>query len=147
MADTLAPKAGRGSSSSKASTSTTLVVNGQLLSLRVVSLLFGMLVAGSVLLSCSAFSYLSTHTSSTSSSSSSKLSEQEKGNTTAAYRTWQEGLNGIFVLAWPLWIGSKAHSLTEMVGGGVRTTGIVVAVVGLVVGSSVVGVLWERGDR
>jgi hypothetical protein len=107
-----------------------LYIQGQDLSLITVSLLFGLLVSGSILTNHSGISHLSTSTS----------REEESSALEGAHRVLQDVLTGIFVIGMPLWIKGGADMLA-----GLKDAGIALAVLQVVVGSSVGAVLWVKG--
>lgn len=111
----------------------TLDATGIHLSLKVVSALFGMLVASTTVLSYSASTYLSP--------SAAENSHMESG-----YRVWLDVFTGIFIIAMPSWIqmhGSGGASTMN----GLKDTSIALAVTQLVVASTAGAVLWVKGEE
>lgn len=105
-----------------------LSVIGLNLSLRIVSLLLGMLVGGATALSYSGNAYLS--------------AAGENGPEMAgAHKLLEELMAGIFVCGMSGWIASD---MTGMIGG-LRSTVVALAVLGSVLGTSVGAVMWVRG--
>ena len=105
----------------------TLDVTGQDLSLRIVSLLFGLLVVGAVVLEASGSTHLSSSTLIPSTSSSNELE--------TAHKTLQTLFIGIFTIGFPAWIGGQEGMLV-----GLKDTVIVLAVLQIVLGS------WVKSD-
>lgn len=110
------------------------LVSADSISLKTVSLLFGLLVAGSTTLSYTA-------TTALSSPNATKSSILRNG-----VSFYEELFKGIWTITMPIWIQS-----TEMEGGimamGLKDTGIALSVVALVVGSSVCALLWCKGEE
>lgn len=109
-----------------------LDTTGNNLSLKVVSALFGMLVASAIVLSSSASSHLSANIS-------------EDNGMENGYRVWLDIFTGIFIISMPGWIqmhGSEANMVN-----GLKTTSIALAVTQLVVASTAGAVLWVNGDQ
>jgi hypothetical protein len=108
----------------------TLVVSGPELSLNTVSALFSLLVSGALVLHYSGLSHLS----STSIPSSPLAAELE-----AATKTWTEILVGIWIIGVPMWINGMNGMLV-----GLKETSIALAIVCLVVGSTVMAAMWAK---
>ncbi|TVY32048.1 putative MFS-type transporter, partial [Lachnellula occidentalis] len=135
----------------------TVYVQGQDLDLRIVSLLFGFLVAGSVLVNGAGGSLLTPTSTLTSTPTSKVTSKQQQddedddelegyhedenlGNAQqTAHKSLQDLLTGIFITATPLWLqsGKGANMLA-----GLKNTAIALAVLQVVLGFSVVAALW-----
>ncbi|TVY12696.1 putative MFS-type transporter protein, partial [Lachnellula arida] len=125
----------------------TLYVQGQDLSLQIVSVLFGLLVSGAVLVNAAGVSILSHTLTSTSSSSSSSTEEthhqaQDSASSAlqSAHALHQDLLSGLFIIAMPLWVKSGADMLA-----GLKDAAIALAVLQVVLGSSVAALLWVQG--
>ena len=104
-----------------------LDATGQNLSLRIVSLLFGLLVAGSVVLSYSG----SQHLLSTTSSAEREMED--------SHRVLQEILSGIFIIAFPAWIGDGGSMLA-----GLKLTAVTISVLQMVAASSAAALFWTN---
>jgi hypothetical protein len=109
----------------------TLVVSGANLNLNTVSALFGLLVAGALVLYYSGLSHLS----STSTPSSLLAAELE-----GATKVWTEILVGIWITGVPMWVSGNNGMLV-----GLKDTSIALGVVCLVVGSTVGALMWVKG--
>jgi hypothetical protein len=108
-------------------------VTGAELSLKTVSALFGLLVAGAVVLQSSGSKHIL---------SSSPMSYG--GDIDAAKNMLTEVFVGIWVVAMPLWIeGNDTMSMLM----GLRATAIALGVVCIIVGSSAGALMWTRGER
>ncbi|TVY32122.1 putative MFS-type transporter [Lachnellula subtilissima] len=123
----------------------TLYVQGQDLSLQIVSVLFGLLVAGAMLVNAAGVSIL-TSTSALGSEPQQQEEDhqEEEGVSNAlqtAHRLLQDVLTGIFIIGMPLWVKSGADMLA-----GLKDAAIALAVVQVVVGSSVAALLWAQGE-
>ncbi len=103
------------------------------LSLRAVSALFGLLVAGAVTLSLCGNSHLA---------SSRGPKRSLVSEIAAAHKTIEEVLVGVWVVGMPMWIESDAAGMIP----GLKSTVIALAVVAFVIGSSVGAMLWVKGD-
>jgi hypothetical protein len=111
----------------------TVSVTGAELSLKTVSALFGLLVAGAVVLESSGSKHIL---------SSSPLSYG--GDIDAAKNMLTEVFVGIWVIAMPLWIkGNDAMGMLM----GLRVTAIALGVVCIIVGSSAGALMWTRGEK
>lgn len=112
--------------------------SGENLSLKIVSFLLGLAVAGSALLSTSARAYLA----------SSPTEEKPGSGIAGASRVLEDIIQGIFIIALPAWTRMKIHE-AESVSGlqGFKTTVIVTGVLVVVVGSSTAAALFMVGDR
>ena len=109
---------------------------GQDLSLKVVSLLFGLLVSGTVVISFAGDTYPTRSPASAESSGGGSLD--------AAGKVLQDFVIGIFVIAFPLWIrGDKQGEILA----GLKGTAVALSVVVLVLGTSVGAFLWVKGER
>jgi len=109
---------------------------GQDLSLKVVSLLFGLLVSGAVVISFAGDTYPTRSPASAESSGGGSLD--------AAGKVLQDFVIGIFVIAFPLWIrGDKQGEILA----GLKGTAVALSVVVLVLGTSVGAFLWVKGER
>lgn len=109
----------------------TLVVSGADLNLNATSALFGLLVAGALVLYYSGLSHLS----STSAPASPLATELEN-----ASKIWVEFLVGIWIIGVPMWVTGSDGMLV-----GLKATSIALAVVSLVVGSTVAAAMWAKG--
>jgi hypothetical protein len=109
----------------------TLVVGGGDLNLNTVSALFGLLVAGAVVLYYSSLSHLS----STCTPASPLAAELE-----GATKIWTEIIVGIWIIGVPLWISDNNGMLV-----GLKDTSIALIVVCLVLGSSAGALMWVKG--
>jgi hypothetical protein len=109
----------------------TFVVSGADLNLNATSALFGLLVAGALVLYYSGLSYLS----STSAPASPLATELEN-----ASKIWVEFLVGIWIIGVPMWVAGSDGMLV-----GLKATSIALAVVSLVVGSTVAAAMWAKG--
>ncbi|RFU26363.1 hypothetical protein B7463_g9969, partial [Scytalidium lignicola] len=107
------------------------------ISLKVVSLLLGIMTSGATVLSFYSTKYLdvvSTKYSSPSSSPDPVL--------TTSHATLQTLLSGIFIIAFPMWISPKSEMAT-----GLKTTVIALTVSQIVVASSILALLWVKGEK
>jgi hypothetical protein len=111
----------------------TVSVTGAELSLKTVSALFGLLVAGAVVLESSGSKHIL---------SSSPLSYG--GDIDAAKNMLTEVFVGIWVIAMPLWI--KGNDTMGMIMG-LRATAVALGVVCIIVGSSAGALMWTRGEK
>ena len=123
----------------------TLYVQGQDLSLQIVSVLFGLLVAGAVLVNAAGVSIV-TATSALGSKPQQQdedFDEEECASNAlqTAHKLLQDVLTGIFIIGMPLWVKSGADMLA-----GLKDAAIALAVVQVVVGSSVAALLWAQGE-
>jgi hypothetical protein len=110
-----------------------LTTPGAGLSLDVVSLLFGLLIAGSSILSSSAPAASSSHNA---------------GNDLQrAQKVYENLLIGVFVTAMPTWIASGMQAGMGGMMTGLKSTVIALGVLSLVVGSTVGAGLWVVGER
>jgi hypothetical protein len=109
---------------------------GQDLSLKVVSLLFGLLVSGAVVTSFAGDTHLTRSPASAESSGGDGLD--------AAGKRLRDFVIGIFVIAFPLWI--RGDKQGEMLAG-LEGTAVALSVVVLVLGTSVGALLWAKGER
>ena len=99
------------------------------LSLKTVSGLFGLMVSGAIALSYSGSKHL--------------LSNDNWGSELeAAKKMWEEVMVGIFIMGMPMWVDSDQGMLM-----GLRSTNIALAVLSLVVGSTVGAVIWVKGKE
>ncbi|KAM3065466.1 hypothetical protein ACMFMG_011645 [Clarireedia jacksonii] len=121
-----------------------LVPAGEQLSLRVVSLLLGILVMGAVVLERAGRGIVF-------SASSPRMADLGEDGGSAmrmqrAYMAWRDVLVGIVVMVMPRWISDGGIGA---VGGveGLRDVGAGVGIVAAVVGGVVVGVLWGCGEK
>jgi len=108
-------------------------VTGAELSLKTVSALFGLLVAGAVVLQSSGSKHIL---------SSSPISYG--GDIDAAKNLFTEVFVGILVIVMPLWIEGNNTMGTLM---GLRATTIALGVVCIIVGSSAGALMWTRGEK
>ncbi|KAF7857977.1 hypothetical protein EAF04_009334 [Stromatinia cepivora] len=127
------------------------------LSLRVISLVFGILVSGTTILKFAIESYLSTSTTPSSSTSKStsihesarenkKRERKSQSGEYKAYNILQNFFTGLLIIGMPGWIEGGMGS--EMGGVmGLKDTGLGVGVFGFVGGVGVVGGLWMIGGR
>lgn len=109
-----------------------LYLQGQDLSLKVVSLLFGFLVSGAVIVNFAGVMHVKYATA-----ASCEGNDAVEG----AHRSLQDILTGIFVLGMPLWVKNGDSML-----GGLKDSVIALAVVQVVIGSTVGAVMWAKGD-
>jgi hypothetical protein len=108
-------------------------VNGAELNLKTASALFGLLVAGAVVLESSGSKHIFSSSPST-----------YAGDINAAKNMLTEVFVGIWVIAMPLWIeGDDAMGMLM----GLRATAIALGVVCVIVGSSVAALMWVRGEK
>lgn len=105
---------------------------GQDLSQRVVSVVFGILVSGAVMLSFAGTSHLR----------ASAHSEVESDALEGAHHALQEVLIGIFVIAVPMWIPGGSYMTARL-----KDASIALAVVGMVTGSTAGALLWVFGEK
>lgn len=125
----------------------TLYVQGQDLSLQIVSVLFGLLVAGAVLVNAAGVSILSHGHTPTSSPTFAAAETEEidyqdrEAALHTAHTLLQDLLSGLFIIAMPLWVKSGADMLA-----GLKDAAIALAVVQVVLGSSVGALLWVQGE-
>jgi len=114
-----------------------LDTTGENLSLKIVSLLFGLLVAGSTLISYSAQIYLSF-----------MPTEEKPGSGIDGARRVPEGiLQGIFIIGFPGWTRMVVMSAEASAGlEGLRSTSIALGVLVIVVGSSIAMILLVKGE-
>jgi len=110
-----------------------LYIQGQDLSLKVVSLLFGLLVSGAVVVNFGGVMHLKYATA----LGSSVESDVVEG----AHRVLQDILTGIFIVGMPVWVDGAQGMLA-----GLKDTIIALGVVQIVVGSSVAALMWAKGD-
>jgi hypothetical protein len=103
------------------------------LSLKTVSALFGLLVAGAVVLESSGSKYIL---------SSSSMSYG--GDIDAAKNMLTEVFVGVWVIVMPLWIEGNDTMGMLM---GLRATAIALAGVCIIVGSSAGALMWTRGEK
>jgi len=108
-------------------------VTGAELSLKTVSALFGLLVAGAVVLESSGSKHIL---------SSSAM--HYRGDIDAAKNMLTGVFVGIWVIAMPLWI--EGNDTMGMVMG-LRATTIALGLVCIIVGSSAGALMWTRGDK
>jgi hypothetical protein len=107
-----------------------LDTTGQTLSLKVVSLLFGLLVAGAVVLLTTVDNHLS---------SASPTNEEEIQRGYAVHTNlWI----GILTIAFPSWISMSGDMIS-----GLKNTSVALVVLQIVLGSTVAAGLWVKGDR
>lgn len=117
-----------------------LSVTGLNLSLRAVSALFGLLAAGAATLSLLGNAHLLySFPSSDRESGMGGLG----GELAAAHHTLGEMLLGVWIAGLPMWIASDEAGMIA----GLKTTIAALAVLGVVVGSSVGAVLWVKGGE
>ncbi|KAE9363202.1 MFS general substrate transporter, partial [Stipitochalara longipes BDJ] len=109
----------------------TLVVTGADLNLNTASALFGLLVAGSVVLYYSGLSHLS----SASTPTSPLTTELEN-----ASKIWVEFLVGIWIIGVPMWVTGSNGMLV-----GLKDTSIALTVVCVVLGSTIGAAMWAKG--
>ncbi|KUJ10491.1 MFS general substrate transporter [Mollisia scopiformis] len=110
------------------------LLTGADISLKTVSALFGILVAGSVVLT-----YASTTHLSCSQSSTAKASLLTEGT-----RFWEQMLAGIWTIGMPMWVqGATQEGMTMVMG--FKETAIALAVLSVVLSSSVGALLWSKG--
>jgi hypothetical protein len=109
----------------------TLVVSGADLNLNTASALFGLLVAGALVLYYSGLSHLS----SASAPTSPLTTELEN-----ASKVWTEMLVGIWIVGVPMWVTGNNGILV-----GLKEMSIALAVVCVVVGSTVGAAMWAKG--
>jgi hypothetical protein len=114
-----------------------LDVTGLNLSLKTVSLLFGLLVAGSTLLNFAA----SAHLASSSVSTSSGNSNHGDIILQPAHAVLENILIGIFVIGFPSWVQGTEGSME-----GLKDTVIAIAVLQIVLASTVGAMLFVKGD-
>lgn len=110
-----------------------LTTTAQDLSLKVVSALFGMLVAGAGILSYSASQHLA--------ASSAAPAEETSRPLEVAHQFWESLFTGIFIMAVPLWIQIGSTGVS-----GLKDMGIALAVVQIVLGSSAAAVIFIKMD-
>lgn len=108
----------------------THVVSGADLNLNAASALFGLLVAGALVQYYSGLLRLS----STSAPASPLATELEN-----ASKIWVEFLVGIWIIGVPMWVAGSDGMLV-----GLKATSIALAVVSLVVGSTVAAAMWAK---
>ena len=106
----------------------TLSIAGEVLSLKIISLLFGILVAGATILEFSGSSHLAF-----SSASKSRDIHLEDSN-----RMLQSVLTGILTIAFPSWIQNLA---------GLKRTVVGISVLQIVLSSSVGALFWTKGQE
>ena len=111
----------------------TLVVTGADLNLNTASALFGLLVAGAVVLYYSGLSHLS----SASTPTSPLTTELEN-----ASKIWIEFLVGIWIIGVPMWITGGDGMLV-----GLKDTSIGLTVVSVVLASTVGAAMWAKGKE
>lgn len=111
----------------------TLVVSGADLNLNTASALFGLLVAGALVLYYSGLSHLS----SASTPSSPLTTEIEN-----ASKIWIEFLVGIWIIGVPMWVTGNDGMLV-----GLKETSIALSVVSVVIGSTVGAAMWAKGKE
>ncbi|KAH8804915.1 major facilitator superfamily domain-containing protein [Xylogone sp. PMI_703] len=121
-------------------TAVKLSSNKYTISLRVISLLVGILVSGTTSMTYYATKYLDAICTPHSSSQPS-TSLYTEPNFTTSYTTLQTFLAGMFIIAVPTWISPKEDMAT-----GLKITVIAVTVSQIVVGSSILALLWTRGE-
>jgi hypothetical protein len=109
----------------------TLVFSGADLNLNTASALFGLLVAGALVQYYSGLSHLS----SASMPASPLATELEN-----ASKIWVEFLVGIWIIGVPMWVAGSDGMLV-----GLKATSIALAVVSLVVGSTIAAAMWAKG--
>jgi hypothetical protein len=109
----------------------TLVITGADLNLNTVSALFGLLVAGALVLHYSGLSHLS----STSTPASPLTTELEN-----ASKVWTEILVGIWIVGVPMWVTGNDEMLV-----GLKETSIALSSVSVVVASTVGAAMWAKG--
>ena len=114
-----------------------LDTTGMNLSLKTVSLLFGMLVAGSTLISFAA----SAHLASSSVPTSSGNSKHGENLLQPAHAVHENILIGIFVIGFPSWIQGTEGAME-----GIKDTVIAIAVLQIVLASTLGAVLFVKGD-
>jgi len=122
----------------------TLYVQGQDLSLQIVSVLFGLLVAGAVLVNAAGVSIVTATSALGSKSQQDEDFDEEESASNAlqfAHKLLQDVLTGIFIIGMPLWVKSGADMLA-----GLKDAAIALAVVQVVIGSSVAALLWAQGE-
>jgi hypothetical protein len=114
-----------------------LDTTGMNLSLKTVSLLFGILVAGGTLMSFAASAHLASSSIATSSSNSNH------GETLLqpSHAVFENMLIGIFVIGFPSWV-QGAEGMME----GIKNTVIAIAVLQIVLASTVGAVLFVKGE-
>ncbi|KAF4635629.1 hypothetical protein G7Y89_g2466 [Cudoniella acicularis] len=105
---------------------------GQDLSERIVSVVFGLLVSGAILLNYAGVSQLKA-----AAANSDESDVLENG-----HRVLQDIFSGIFVIGMPLWVPSGGGMLD-----GLKETSIALAVVVMVMGSSACAALWVFGEK
>ncbi|KAE8441569.1 hypothetical protein EG329_004688 [Mollisiaceae sp. DMI_Dod_QoI] len=111
------------------------VLSGADINLKTTSALFGLLVSGSIALSYAS----STHLSAFYATAPAKSVLLAGG---VAF--WEEVLKGVWTLGMPMWVqGATTEDMTMVMG--LKVSAIALAVLGLVVGSSVGAMLWSRG--
>jgi hypothetical protein len=107
------------------------LLTGADISLKTVSALFGILVAGSISLSYTSATHLS--------SSQSSAATAALLGSGAAF--WEEFLKGIWSIGMPMWVQGKDMSMVM----GLKDTGIALAVLSVILGSSVGALFWVKG--
>jgi hypothetical protein len=110
-----------------------LYIQGQDLSLKIVSFLFGLLVSGSIVANFGGIMHLKYATASGS--------QAESDVVEGAHRMLQDILTGIFIIGMPLWVNGSQGMLA-----GLKDTIIALGVVQIVVGSSAGALMWAKGE-
>ncbi len=116
-----------------------LAVTGMALSLKTVSFLFGLLVAGAGVLSFAAFKYLASSSLSTPRSpGSSNKHKYGEMLLQPAHAVLENILIGVFIMGFPSWVQGIA---------GLKNTVIAIAALQVVLASTVLAVLCIRGEE
>jgi hypothetical protein len=114
-----------------------LDVTGQNLNLKIVSLLFGMLVAGSTLVSFAS----SAHLASSSISTSSGNSNHGETLLQPSHSVLENFLIGIFIIGFPSWVQGSEGNLENL-----KDTVIAIAVLQIVIATTIGALLFVKGE-